>query len=205
MWGFFKWVFIVPAAALVTAALFLLVANQIAPRPFIYRSADDPDKIIFLDFDIICMCRWLPITNSPPVSPGETESSNAWTRSDKAVTDAPRVPEEKPAMPERTYVDEGDPHYCHGAAPVAHFPAPGFPKSCQRKHVEGRVVVQFHITAEGKVFNPSIIESDDYCFNSTAISIVSRRRYPAMCNAEDKPVERYNQQATIQFVLEDSS
>ena len=195
----FKWFVAVPIAALVTAALFLLVANQIAPEPFIYRSVEDDDKIIIdirgaeEKYYIICHCHG--------VFPRRVDNSNAWTRSDKAVDEPPRVPEEKPVMPE---IFEQDLHYCSGSRePLYRHISPLYPKACVQKRAEGAVLVQFDITAEGNVVNASIIESPDRCFNSTVLKLVSGWRYSAMCNTEGKPVARYDQQTVIRFQLEE--
>lgn len=206
MSGFIRWFIAIPFAALVTAALFLLILNSIAPRPFIYRSADDPEKIVFFDF-VDCHCPpWLPISIRLPVSPDEADSSNSWTRSDKAVTEAPRVPEEKPVtpkMPERIDGFETGLHYCSGRAPLLDFFAPEFPKACKEKRAGGAVVAKFDITAEGHVVNVSIVDSADRCFDRAVMKSVSRRRYPPMCNSEGKPVARYSQQEVFRFEFND--
>lgn len=206
MGAFIRWLIAIPLAALVTASLFLLIHNQIAPEPVVgfYRSPEDAEKVIIdihgVEDDIIirCMCGgWLRLRDD--------ETSNSWTRHDKAVSEAPRVDAEKPARAVTLDTAEGELHYCNGTGGdrIIGLQPPVYPRACREKRAEGTVVVRFDITKEGKAVNISVVESADKCFNSTVIKMVSRRRYPRMCNAQGKLVARRGEQETFRFELEE--
>lgn len=203
MRSFIRWFVAIPVAVLVTLLLFVLIANQIAPEPFIYRSAEDPGKVVVFGNLVDCRCGdWRRHGPTLPPAPKE-DSSNAWTRSDKATPEPPLVEAEKPVMPEIDNASSPGLHYCKGSGFLLDPVTPQYPNACIEKRAEGAVVVQFDITKEGDVVNVSIVESPDRCFNSAVLSAMSKRRYPRMCNAMGELVARRGEQEVFRFVIEE--
>ncbi len=183
-----RWIAGTPVAALVTAALFVLMAALIRqPLGDLPKPKPLPQIKITLDF-----VEQPPAKPKPPKRIEEMqpplEIQHAG-RSDKpTVTIAP--PDHTP-----TTVDPGN----GGGVivtPIIRI-APPYPERCRSRGAEGAVLVQFDVAADGSVVNPRIIESADSCFNRTVLKVVSGWKYPpAMRNGAPAPryglVERFS-------------
>jgi protein TonB len=87
--------------------------------------------------------------------------------------------------------------------PMGNFEStkPDYPKSAQRKGIEGLVVVAFEVTETGAVANPRIVSGPPE-FHSSVLKMVMKWRYkPARRGAT---AIRYRLQKNIRFRLEDA-
>ncbi|MEQ8178827.1 MAG: TonB family protein [Amphiplicatus sp.] len=80
--------------------------------------------------------------------------------------------------------------------------APRFPEACASKGVEGVVLVEFDVTAEGNVVNPRVISSSNSCFDRAAVRAVSGWKYPPDMR-DGRPVPRYGVTERFNFQLTD--
>jgi len=190
---FFRWVFSLPFAVLVTAGLFILMAGLIQ-NPLDGLQSPKP----YADIDIRMKPEPEPPTKGRP--PREK------------LPESPPVEIELPApngSPGPRIVPPGNDS--DGVAPIKNVgvmsapvikSAPPYPENCRSKNAEGRVVVQFDVTPEGNVVNPAVIETPNSCFNRTVISAVSRWKYPP-ANQNGHPVMRYGVVEVFDFQLQE--
>lgn len=189
----FRWMFGLPLAALITVALFMMMAGLIkidrgpgAVRPLpkieIFPKIDPTDPRENPD----------PIDQSVPDDPPETIIEPS-TRSD--------LPKQTIADPTRT-IDTGNPETGQMAIPnpVIRY-APPYPDACRSKGVAGAVLVQFDVTPEGNVVNARILEAPDRCF-SRILRTVERWKYPPAYQ-NGRPVMRYGVVERFSFQLTD--
>ena len=87
-------------------------------------------------------------------------------------------------------------------------PAPRYPRRAMARGIEGYVVVEFTITTNGSVKNPSVVGGYDHSgvptdiFDRAALSAVERFKYrPPL--SEGQPVERHGVRNRITFRLAD--
>ncbi len=151
---FVRWIAGTPIAALVTAALFALMAAMIS-QPDDGWTTPKPTPRIVITAQIIES----PVLPPKPVKPIEEKQPPIEIR--KTIAGArPPVPVDPPA---HTPVETG-PGDGAGliAAPLIRV-APAYPERCRSRGAEGTVLVQFDVAADGSVVNPVIIESSDSC------------------------------------------
>lgn len=181
--AFFRWFIAIPLAVVVTAGLFLFIANLIAPQPFIYRDADEPtniviDPIIYEEFTIVCDCGWFPL-------PEDVATDNAWTQKEKVVKSVPKVTLEAPEPSEP--IKPLSPTDACGVEQYRIRPqitasgTPAYPPECIEKGAEGRVIFVFAIGEDGAPKNIRIEETPDTCFNEAVVTAVSNWRYEKVC------------------------
>ncbi len=88
------------------------------------------------------------------------------------------------------------------AQPLVRIP-PQYPQRCQRS-ASGleTVVVEFNVTPEGNVINPSVINTTNACFNRAAMRAVTRWRYqPRVVDGVAQP--RFGVRTAIDFRMEE--
>lgn len=166
--GFFRWFLGLPAAALVTGLLFVMMAGLIAKDPVIGDAKEMPDITITADIP--------KPEGTKPIRP-------------KPLPDkTPEIKIEHPDPSERPGggaiglepSDPGpviiDPTEMSGGGSIKM--APVYPQSCASKGVEGVVVARFDVTPDGSAINIQIVSSPDRCFNSTVIKTIATWRYP---------------------------
>ncbi|MEL7489865.1 MAG: TonB family protein [Pseudomonadota bacterium] len=180
--AFFRWFIAIPLAVIVTAGLFLFIANLIAPQRFIYRDADEPtkiviDPIIYEEFVVVCKCGWLPVA--------EVKPDNAWIRKEKVIKSAPKVTLEPPEPSEPikplSPTDACGVEQYRQRLQVTASGTPAYPPECIAKGAEGRVTFVFDIGEDGAPKNIRIEETPDTCFNEAVVEAVSNWRYERVC------------------------
>ncbi len=164
-----RWIAGTPVAALITAALFAMMAAMIS-QPVAGWTTPKPTPRIVITRKII-ETRPLPPKPLPPLKedppPIEIQPAGAGEK--------PTIPME---TPDHTPAEAGP----KGGAGVVVAPlirvAPAYPERCRARGAEGTVLVQFDVAADGSVVNPVIIESSDRCFDRTVLKAVSGWKYP---------------------------
>jgi len=187
---FFRWIIGVPIAALITAGLFMIMAGLIQ-KPIIEvdPAKPNPDLDIFMKPIPPEGPRTKPIKEEvpkapqteiefkkPSKNPGGTQTGPAPT---PATTKGPVIPTQFPT-------------------PIIRMEPP-YPEGCRAKGIEGNVLVQFDVTAEGNVVNVRVIEAPDRCFNRI-VSTVSKWKYPPAYQ-DGRPVKRYGVVERFTFQL----
>lgn len=86
------------------------------------------------------------------------------------------------------------------AQPLVRIP-PQYPDQCQRGAKPREVVtVEFNVTPEGTVVNPQVVDSTNSCFNRAALRAVERWRYqPRIVDNQARP--RFGVRTTLVFNL----
>ncbi len=187
-----RWMFGLPLAAAVVMFLVLIMSGLIR-QEFVPIEAKDPLKLSIIpqiEPTVTTPTKIpRPDIKDPPPQP-DVRTKNPGDPVDGIPTQLPRdigfgdIPFDKPA----------------GAGTVI-VVAPPYPEACASKGVEGVVLVQFDVTAEGNVVNARIISSPHQCFNRTVIKAVSSWKYPPDTSggrsaARYGVVERFNFQLT---------
>ena len=186
-----RWFAGTPIAALVTAALFAMMASMIS-QPVDGWITPKPRERIVITAEIEPTPPYptkpvRPTTDNPP--PTEIQRTTAGEK-----------PVVKLGPPTKTKVDV-DPGDSTGliGTPLIRV-APAYPERCRARGAEGAVLVQFDVAADGSVVNPVIIESADSCFNRTVLRAVSGWKYPPAMRA-GKPAPRYGLVEQFSFEL----
>lgn len=158
-----------PAAAAITAALFLLMAAmirtdaQISP-PGEQEAISIVPKLIDSRPDRTKRPPQEKLKDPPPIDRRPAEKS-----------DLPPI-DARGADPDRTIKRETLPGLKFRSASIK--VAPQYPEQCRARGVQGRVVVQFDVTDEGETTNIRIVSSADSCLVRAVIRAVSGWRYP---------------------------
>lgn len=189
----FRWMFGLPMAALITTALFMMMAGLIKidrglvdPRPLpkfeIFPKIDDTDPHPKPEPDV------RPIPDDPPET--VIEPTTRGDLPDRIITDPTRR------------IDTGNPDTGRVSIPnpVIKY-APSYPDSCRSKGASGAVLVQFDVTPEGNVVNARILEAPDRCFRRV-LRTVERWKYPPAYQ-NGRPVMRYGVVERFSFQLTD--
>ncbi len=191
--AFFRWFVGLPAAAIVTAGLFFMMAGLIRQD-----GVDVPEATPYPELNIHAK-----ITETPPGPPKPIRP----TRADPPEIKIPpsgrlkepgpvTFPKPKPGIDTRPGGNSaGFPK------PVIKYP-PQYPENCRSRAAEGTVTVQFDVTPEGDVVNLRIIESANSCFNRTVIKTVSKWKYPPATRG-GRAVTRHGVVEIIRFELKD--
>lgn len=165
---FFRWMFGLPFAALVTAALFFMMSGMIRQEIAIGAQNDPPKLKIVPEIEDSQIGRKRekppkltenpPKTAIPPTLPGPRPNPG------------PRIPDERGIDP--TPIGPGQ-----YSAPVIRY-APQYPEACRSRGAQGDVLVRFDVTPEGNVVNIRILNSADPCFNRTVRNTVAQWKFP---------------------------
>lgn len=161
-----------PAAAAVTAVLFIIMSALIrqdpqigpAPPPFDpkYLTTTDDTKpkpdVKVRPYDKLQPPP--PVDNKWSERAKKPDGTGGWGPPD----DGGREPVDLPTI--------------GGARPIIKVP-PAYPEQCRSAGAEGSVIVQFDVTDKGEVVNARIISSDHRCFDRAVIKAVSGWKYPA--------------------------
>lgn len=186
---FFRWLFGLPLAALVTVGLFAMMAGLIKKEVVVDEEKPTP-RLDFL------------------MKPQPPEGEKPQPQKDKLPDEPPTkidfpgptdVPGPVTPRPDQTTVDttpDGEGLNLGGA--VITFPPP-YPENCRSRGIEGSVVVQFDVTPEGNVVNVRVIEAPDRCFARIARTIAKWKYPPAYQNG--RPVMRYGVEERFIFQL----
>ncbi|WDI30478.1 energy transducer TonB [Hyphococcus flavus] len=166
----FRWILGLPAAGIITAALFFMMAELIKDNglelssskqiPDLSITAEEPDEK-----------GWEKPPKPKPLPDSTPETEFEFTKPigppDSVGIDT------GPGTIETTTPDQKG-MFSGGTIKIT----PAYPEGCRSKGAEGVVVVEFDITPEGNVVNPRILQSPDRCFNRPIRSAVSKWKFP---------------------------
>ncbi|MEX0644768.1 MAG: energy transducer TonB [Parvularculaceae bacterium] len=164
--NFFRMIFGLPMAALVTVVLFFAMAMLIKQEPDTIPPTPTPE--------IDILFKAVPPRGTPPKPP---------TSIPKEAPDPPervwREPTGKPGGIPIVKPDPGKPPVETGTMSGATITiAPQYPEACRAKNAEGAVVVRYDVTDRGEVVNVRIISSAHHCFDRPVIKTVLDWKYP---------------------------
>ncbi|WP_160152363.1 energy transducer TonB [Microbulbifer sp. ALW1] len=109
---------------------------------------------------------------------------------------------EPPVVERRTF----DPTLVNADPLPIYKPAPRYPRRALARGIEGYVVVEFTISTNGSVKNPSVVGGYDSAgvptdiFNSAALNAVERFKYRPLMS-EGQPVEKHGVRNRISFKM----
>lgn len=151
-WARAKYLYVLPLAAVAVVAF---------ARPEISKPLAEISKVKVNDL--------AAIVEENPVKSVETEDSVA------KVKVSGKDEEKKPASTQRVFmVVENMPEFPGGMKACMEFLAKNikYPAECQKKGIQGRVVVQFIVKADGSVDSPTIMRSVDPLLDAEALRVV---------------------------------
>ena len=190
---FFRWIFGLPLAGLITIALFAMMAGLIKIDRGFGEPRDTPEIEI------------LPKMIERPEGPTPIEPTG-YKLEERPPVEIP--PTERSKVPGPIISVEPGPPVIGGdeigrggiAGPVIRYNPP-YPDTCRSRGATGIVLVQFDVSPEGNVINARVIDAPDRCFNRI-ISTVSKWKYPPAYE-NGRPVTRYGIVERFDFQLTD--
>ena len=84
--------------------------------------------------------------------------------------------------------------------PTVRIP-PAYPESCATRGVEGVVVVEFDVTPEGSVSEPRIVSSSNSCFDRAVMRAIVNWKYSPQTDSDGRPTMRRGVRETLVFEL----
>lgn len=190
----------IPTAAIVTIALFMLLATVITQQQDVQLDDDVSVEInvtrqIQDRSDQRRQDMQRPVLDQPPPPPPTVSDPNF----------RPSMTAQIGAMPDLSNVDVDigtgfNPD--RDAQPLVRIP-PQYPQRCmsRARNLE-TVVLEFDVTPEGSVVNPEVLESTNSCLNRAALRAVQRWRYNPKI-VDDVAQPRFGVRTAIDFTLEE--
>ncbi|WP_425408040.1 TonB family protein [Hyphococcus sp.] len=166
----FRWIVGMPAAAMITAGLFFMMAEMIKNR---HEGYPEPTPAL----KIKITAEQPPDGIEKPKPPRETlpeklpETELEFPKSSRTPNGVRVDP--APVTIERTPPGGGS----RFAGPSIRV-TPTYPEGCRSKGAEGVVIVEFDVTPEGNVVNARITQSPDRCFDRPIRNAVAKWKYP---------------------------
>lgn len=189
---FFRWLFGLPGAALISALLFLGMAYMIRQEAVTATPVDPPDiSITFKPEPPTRIVKPPPRQKLPEPPPTKIE---------------PQPPSKNPGgglpvdLPPGPTGGGGKIFIPGPMQPVVKIP-PAYPENCRSRGAQGVVIVEFDVTAEGDVVNPRIISSADGCLDRTVLSTIQKWKYPPP-QQDGRAVARRGVREVFNFKLE---
>lgn len=189
-----------PSAAIVTIALFLLLATVITQRQDVQL---DEDKSIEINVtrqiqdttDQRVEDFQRPVLDQPPPPPPTVSDPSFRPSMDVQIGDLPDLGNVDVEIGTGFNPDRD-------AQPLVRIP-PQYPSRCMDRAREiETVILEFDVTPEGSVVNPEVIETTNSCLNQAAIRAVQRWRYNPKI-VDDVAQPRYGVRTAIEFILEE--
>ena len=190
---FFRMIFGLPGAALVTALLFVAMALMVRQDTQIVDQFAETPKI-----EILAKLESTPPrTMSPrpePINPPPLV---------EIILPAPS------AFPEGTIPTEivpgpkdkgGKLDFPASMQPTVRIPPP-YPDICRARGAQGVVIVEFDVTAEGTVVNPRIVSSDNECLDRTVLNTIQKWKYSPRQDSSGRPIPQRGLREFFNFQL----
>ena len=89
-----------------------------------------------------------------------------------------------------------------GTPPSVTF-APIYPENCRAKGAQGIVMVEFDVTADGAVVNPRVVASENSCLDRAALQTISKWKFSPQTDADGRAVAQRGLRQTFNFQLTD--
>lgn len=189
---FFRIIFGLPGAAVVTALLFLAMGWMIRQEAQPLPPTPTPD------FDILAKLKPTPPKPTPPrPEPLDLPEPIDIDFPDPVDNPGPNVPVEKLPGPTERGGIRLDPI---STQPTIRIP-PAYPENCRARGAQGVVMVEFDVTAEGAVVNPRVIASENSCLDRAAIQTISKWKYQPQTDSSGRPVPQRGLRQSFNFQL----
>ncbi len=189
---FFRWLFGIPGAALISALLFLGMAYMIRQEAVTATPVDPPDISITFKPE--------PPTKTIKPPPRQKLPEPPPTIIDRVPPGPVPGPVIDPKPPVDPTGGAGKLVLPTSMQPVVKIP-PSYPEACRSRGAQGVVIVEFDVTAEGNVVNPRIISSADGCLDRTVLSTIQKWKYPPP-EQDGRPIARRGVREVFNFKLE---
>lgn len=190
---FFRMIFGLPGAAIITALLFLAMGWMIRQEGQIV----EPPTII----DSILPKIEETKTTTPPRQPPPAQPTTPKIDFPKPGVDpGPGVPTGPISGP--TGGGTGPIGIPAGTQPTIIIP-PAYPENCRARGAQGIVMVEFDVTADGAVVNPRIVASENSCLDRAAIQTISKWKFSPKTDADGRAVAQRGLRQTFNYQLTD--
>lgn len=190
---FFRMIFGLPGAAIVTALLFLAMGWMVRMQDVTIVDPPPPvGKITFKEPEP----NILPI--GPRTKPGpapETPKIDFPKPFDGSGDGVPTDP-----LPGPTGRGTGPIVLPVGTPPTVKF-APIYPENCRARGAQGVVMVEFDVTPEGTVVNPRVIASENSCLDRAALQTISKWKFSPQTDADGRAIAQRGLRQTFNFQL----
>ncbi len=189
---FFRMIFGLPGAAIITALLFLAMGLMIKQDSPPVAPVEPPDISIL-----------------PEQKPSEPERKPPMREINQApplveIVFAPPSDKPGPTPIEKIpgpNIDGGGPiENWYGTPPTIRI-APIYPENCRARGAQGVVMVEFDVTADGAVVNPRVIASEDSCLDRAAINTITKWKYTPQTDSQGRPVAQRGLRQSFNFQL----
>ncbi len=188
---FFRWLFGLPGAALISALLFLGMAYMIRQEAQTNPPVDPPILTITFKPEPPTIIKKPPPREKLPDPPPTIIERQPPGPNPGPVID-PRPPVVTPGRGEV---------FIPGPMQPVVKPPPSYPEACRSRGASGVVIVEFDVTAEGNVVNPRIISSDDGCFDRSVLQAIQKYKYPPP-QEDGRAVSRRGVREVFRFEME---
>ncbi|HBK90142.1 MAG TPA: hypothetical protein DDZ68_00580 [Parvularcula sp.] len=189
---FFRWMFGLPGAALISALLFLGMAYMIRQEATTKPPVEPPDLTITFKPEPPAITKKPPtrtkLPDPPPIDIPKQEPSR---------NPGGSIPIDPPISP----AGKTGPIIMPGPMQPVVKPPPSYPEACRSRGASGVVIVEFDVTAEGNVVNPRIISSADGCFERSVLQTIQKYKYPPP-QEDGRAVARRGVREVFRFELE---
>lgn len=187
---FFRMIFGLPGAVIVTALLFMAMAWMVRQEAQPLPPVDPPQYSI--------LAKLKPTTPGPqPPKPIDQPEPIDIDFPDPIDRPGPGDPIDIRPTPTDTGGPIGPTTF---STPTVRI-APPYPENCRARGAQGVVIVEFDVTAEGTVVNPRIVASENSCLDRTVLNTISKWKYPPKEDSSGRPVPQRGLQESFVFQL----
>lgn len=190
---FFRMIFGLPGAGVITALLFLAMGWMIT------QEAPPTKPPVDQQITILAQLEPTPIgpkiTPKPPKFTPPEDTKIEFTNKSDGV-DAVEFDLEPGPEPGEI----GPPIDMTGTQPTLKIP-PIYPENCRSRGAEGIVMVEFDVTPEGTVTSPRVIASENACLNRAAMQAVSKWKFTPKVDSSGRAVMQRGVRTSINFKL----
>jgi len=190
---FFRMIFGLPGAAIVTALLFLAMGWMVRMQDVTIGHPPPPvDKITFDEPEP----KILPVgPKAKPEPAPETPKIEFPKASEVPGGGVPTDPITGPTRGSGKII--GIPI---GTPPTVKF-APIYPENCRARGAQGVVMVEFDVTADGAVVNPRVVASENSCLDRAALQTISKWKFSPQTDADGRAIAQRGLRQTFNFQL----
>lgn len=189
---FFRMIFGLPGAAIITALLFLAMGWMIRTQESVI--GDPPPTV-----DSIIFKEPKPKPLTPPRTPDPQTPDAPEIKFEKSTTN-PGTPIDFSDMTDPVIEGEGVNVDMTGTQPTIRIP-PTYPENCRARGAQGVVMVEFDVTPEGTVVNPRVVASENSCLDRAAMQTISKWKYTPKTDSSGRAVAQRGLRQTFNFQL----
>jgi protein TonB len=189
---FFRMIFGLPGAAIITALLFLAMGLMIKQDAQPTAPIDAPDFSILAELEP-SDSKPKPPTRVKTVAPPPVEIDFVPPSDKPGPTSIDKIPGPN--------IDGGGPiGNWYGTPPTIRI-APTYPENCRARGAQGVVMVEFDVTADGAVVNPRVIASENSCLDRAALNTISKWKFQPQTDSSGRPIPQRGLRQSFNFQL----